>query len=216
MTAIKFEFISKKEKNKTNNNKGIKAKGTCYFVINNEGFIISEIIQISKSEYRRTDSDMIKTKGYWNGKNKGPNVQKFRNKFLPENEIDSLNKYSARAILSEISIEKINKEFLKINQTALTALSLLSGSNITGSETNRANTPFYYDGSNDNYKNYNFFNFAKNIRIRGKKFSLNSIDDIDDIDDLIEIDTYFSRFPNITFKKEEKNTKELFEKSKII
>ena len=81
MTAIKFEIISNREKDKTNNKKGIKAKGTCNFVNNNEGFIISVIIQISKSEYRITDSDMIKTKGYWNGKNKGPNVQKFRNKF---------------------------------------------------------------------------------------------------------------------------------------
>ena len=108
-----------------------------------------------------------------------------RNKFVPGNEIDCLDKYSARAILSELSMGKINRGFLKVNQTALPALSLLSGSNITGSETNRANTPFYYDASNDNYKNYNFFNFAKNIRIRGKKFSLITTDDIDDIDDLI-------------------------------
>ena len=52
-------------------------------------------------------------------------MQKFRNKFIPENEIDSINKHSASAILSENSFEKIKKEFLKINQTALTALSFL-------------------------------------------------------------------------------------------
>lgn len=216
MTAIKFKFISKKEKNKINNknNNNFKVKGTCYFVIDNKGIIISEIIQISESEYRRTDSDMIKTTGYWNDKNKGINVQKFRNKFLPENETDSLNSDSERITLSKSRIEKINKEFLKINQTALTTLSFLSGSNITGSETDKAKTPFYYNGSpNDKYNNYNFFNFSKKIRTRDKKFSLDSIDDIDD---LIEIDTYFSRFPNITFNNKEINTKKLFEESKII
>ncbi len=214
MTAIKFKFISKKEKNQINNNKGIKAKGTCYFIINNKGIIISEIIQISESEYRRTDSDMIKTTGYWNDKNKELDVQKFRNKFLPENETDSLNNDSERITLSESRIKKINKEFLKINQTALTTLSFLSGSNITGSETDRAKTPFYYDGlPSDKYNNYNFFNFSKKIRKRDKKFYLNSINDIDD---LIEIDTYFSRFPNITFKNKEIDTKKLFEESKII
>ena len=53
--------------------------------------------------------------------------------------------------------------------TALVAKAILS---------NVLEAVFYYDGSNDNYKNYNFFNFAKNIRIRGKKFSLKSKDDI--------------------------------------
>ena len=114
-------------------------------------------------------------------------------------------------------MRNISREnLIKSNQTALTALSLLSGSNRTGSETKRGNRRLYNDGSNENYKNYHFFNYAQSINIRGKQFSLSSSDDIADIGDFIEIDTYFARLPNITLKKEEENAKELFEKTKII
>lgn len=203
MKIIKFKFCSRKSIYGKSNGQGVELSGWAYYIIDNKGIIIAQIPQIIKGEYRVTDSDMIATRGYWRKRN----IKEFREKFLFESEPNKYTKKSPRKQLTKNQIKEINIEFLKNKFSFLTALSLLSGSNITGCDTDKLRQPYFYVGEDieDEWNLFNPINCFKSIR-KNKKIEI----DITKSDKYITLKEYFNLFENIEIHKNKYNPKKLF------
>ena len=166
---IKIPFGSKSYiKNK---NDSIVMKANAYYVFDLEKQkVIDEYIEIIRSNFRLTDKDMIKPTAYYKQKD----VKNFRDIFL-----DKYAKTNPCTITTsryqELTNNQINEinNYLKQNYTTVRKMfSYLSGSNISGAETNNYASPIrcidneyfdcnfanvfkkYYSDKKDRSKNY--------------------------------------------------------------
>ena len=154
---IKIPFGSKSYIKKINRKMVMKANAYYVFDLEKQK-VIDEYIEIIRSNFRLTDKDMIKPTSYYKQKD----VKNFRDIFL-----DKYSKTDPCAITTrryqELTNNQINEinNYLKQNYTTVRKMfSYLSGSNITGAETNNYASPIRC--IDNEYFDCNFANVFKN------------------------------------------------------
>lgn len=154
---IKIPFGSKSYIKKINRKMVMKANAYYVFDLEKQK-VIDEYIEIIRSNFRLTDKDMIKPTAYYKQKD----VKNFRDIFL-----DKYSKTDPCAITTrryqELTNNQINEinNYLKQNYTTVRKMfSYLSGSNITGAETNNYASPIRC--IDNEYFDCNFANVFKN------------------------------------------------------
>lgn len=181
-------------------------KGYVYYIFDlSINRYISDYIQLEESNFRKTDSELVKTAYY-----KKHIVKNFRNNYLDK----FTNNYNDgnRQMLTTEEITIINNEFLTLNTTSKTMFSLLSGSNISGAKTNPNSTPLKC--LEPEYYGYNFSNPLKEYSVLDKykttkynsiplkEYSLSEAFKTNIIPDL---EIVWNKYNNFSFKYKTKN-----------
>lgn len=149
-----------------NRNKGLYILGNAFFIYDREkNIFIDEYIQIIKGNYRITDLALIKPTDHY----ENPLFKNFRDKYL-----DKYSKQKAEEIffithknLTNEQIKEINNVFKNMNTTVKNMFSCLSGSNISGSETNKKASPMRC--IDNEYWDCNFANVIKHFMAKPKE-----------------------------------------------
>ena len=157
---LRIPFASKKYIQRSTANDDFKIKGNAYYIFDTiTNKYIDEYIEIVESNFRMTDRCMVKPTEYY----KNPVVKKFRDNYLdkysnnsnPESIVNK--KYFD---LNQDQINELNKLLKKEKVTIRVMYSILSGSNVSGAETNHRATQLICN-TNDKFHGCNFANPLK-------------------------------------------------------
>ena len=167
---LRIPFATKKYIKKENN--GLLIRGNAYFIFDlYKKVFIDEYIEIIEGNYRITDYDIIKPTDYYKNK-------LFRN--FRDNFLDMYSNHNPKEIktvthqkLKSNEIIEINKSFKEMHTTVKSMFACLSGSNITGAETNNKASPMRC--IDNEYFDCNFANVIKHYE--AKKKDKKKIDD---------------------------------------
>ncbi|MGL4951159.1 MAG: MAG4270 family putative restriction endonuclease [Mycoplasma sp.] len=171
--------------------------GTAYFIIDKTlNKIVYEYLEIKEANYRLTDKDLIysrpkmkrgilePTEYYKDGKYGREFRENLLNSFTNHDPL-KYNVKSNRRVLQAKEIFLVNEYFKKSRSTVRNMFAALSGSNVTGAETNDEASPLIV--IDPRFFEANFLNPLKTIRKLNIEFDLNLLEEIVDEVSLAEM-----------------------------